>query len=204
MNASKWNERYAEQGYAYGVEPNVFFKEQLELLNPGKLLMPADGEGRNGVYAATLGWEVTSVDLSSSGKNKALKLAEQSGVSITYHIGDLKDLSFEKESFDAIGLIYAHFPAAIKSELHSTLSTYLRPGGMIILEAFSKNHLALREKNPAVGGPRTIDDLFSVDELRKDFQGFEILKLTEELVELNEGKYHIGKSSVVRLLARKR
>src|SRR4051794_3192290 len=104
-----WDDRYKDQVYAYGKEPNLFFKEWLQKFEPGSILMPADGEGRNGVFAAQVGWKVTSVDLSAEGKSKALELAKEHQVTINYIVGDLEQLQFEKESFDAIGLVYAHF-----------------------------------------------------------------------------------------------
>lgn len=100
-----WNERYMDNDFVYGKEPNLFFKEWLQKFEPGYLLMPADGEGRNGVFAAQLGWEVTSFDLTEEGKLKALELAKENKVTIDYIVGDLEELQFNKESFDAIGLI---------------------------------------------------------------------------------------------------
>jgi len=70
---SKWDERYAEPGFAYGAAPNLFFKEWLSKFTPGSILMPADGEGRNGVFAARLGWKVTSFDISVEGKYQSSK-----------------------------------------------------------------------------------------------------------------------------------
>lgn len=199
----KWDERYKDNEFAYGTEPNVFFKEWLPKFNPGSILMPADGEGRNGVFAAQLNWNVTSFDLSAEGQLKALKLAEEKKVSLEYIVGNLDELKFEKESFDAIGLIYAHFSAETKSKLHKKLSEYLKPGGIVIFEAFSKNHSTLKKQNPKVGGPDNIDDLFSKEELLIDFENYEILFLEEEEILLNEGKFHIGKGSVVRFVGRK-
>ena len=112
-------------------------------------------------------------------------------------------VTFENESFDAIGLIYAHFPAEKKSLFHKRLNTYLKPGGIVIFEAFSKNHLQYRAQNPKVGGPRNIEDLFSKEEIKTDFENFEVILLNEEEVQLNEGKYHIGLGSVLRFVGRK-
>jgi SAM-dependent methyltransferase len=196
---TKWDDRYRQPGFAYGKSPNHFFREQLSQLPPGSILMPADGEGRNGVYAATLGWQVTSTDLSTEGQTKALLLAKELHTDLTYLTGDLEDLSFPPASFDAIGLIYAHFLAEKKSPLHRQLNTYLKPGGIIIFEAFSKNHIA----NPQVGGPMEQDVLFSVEEIKNDFLNYEVLVLKEEEIELNEGVYHNGRGRVIRFMGRK-
>lgn len=199
-----WEERYKENEFVYGKEPNLFFKEWLQKFKSGSILMPADGEGRNGVFAAQIGWEVTSFDLSKEGKLKALELAKELNVEINYIVGDLEKLHFENESFDAIGLIYAHFSAEKKSILHQKLNDYLKPGGIIIFEAFSKAHLHYNEQDPKVGGPKDIDMLFSIAEIAADFENYEIELLTAKEIILEEGKYHVGKGSVIRFVGRKK
>lgn len=199
----KWDERYKEQEFAYGKDPNVFFKEWLPKFAPGSILMPADGEGRNGVFAARTGWKVTSFDLSIEGQSKALQLARENDIELEYIVADLDHLQFESGSFDAIGLVYAHFSAEKKSVFHRKLNDYLRPGGIVILEAFSKNHLHFIELDPKVGGPRDIDMLYSIEEITADFANYEMLMLAEEEILLNEGIYHIGKGAVIRFVGRK-
>lgn len=199
-----WDTRYQNPEFAYGKTPNVFFKACLPQFVPGTLLMPADGEGRNGVFAARLGWQVTSVDLSIEGRTKALQLAQENQVTLEYLVGDFEQLEFTKDSFDAIGLIYAHFSAAKKSKLHQKLSDCLKPGGVVILEAFSKSHLPFKKSDPKVGGPADIDMLYSKEEIRADFESYEILKLEEEEILLNEGAYHIGRGSVIRFVGKKK
>ncbi|MBC9912576.1 class I SAM-dependent methyltransferase [Chitinophaga varians] len=200
----KWDERYGEEGFAYGKEPNEFFREWLPKFTPGAILMPADGEGRNGVFAAQQGWQVTSFDQSDAGKTKALQLAAERQVSLNYIVGNLEDLQFEKASFDAMGLIYAHFSGDKKTQFHQQLDTYLKPGGVIIFEAFSKKHLGFKVANPAVGGPQQSDDLYSIEEIATDFGNYDILLLQEEEILLNEGRFHIGKGAVVRFVGRKK
>lgn len=198
-----WDERYTQEGYAYGEKPNVFFREQLEKLNPGTLLLPAEGEGRNAVFAARLGWNVVAFDQSKAGKKKALALAEKNQVHLEYQVGEFASLFFEEASFDAIGLIYAHFPAEVKSAYHQTLRRYLKKGGLVILEAFSKNHPRNQAANPKVGGPKDIEMLFSKSEIESDFTGFEIQMLEEVEIELHEGPFHDGIGSVIRFVGRK-
>jgi 2-polyprenyl-3-methyl-5-hydroxy-6-metoxy-1,4-benzoquinol methylase len=200
----RWNDRYSNSAFAYGEEPNNFFKEQIEKLNPRTVLFPAEGEGRNAVYAAKLGWEVAAFDISEEGKNKALKLAEINDVTIDYKVGALETLNYQPEQFDAIALIYAHFPAEIKSQLHRTLETYLRKDGIIIFEAFSKKHLEYLAINDKVGGPKDIESLFSIEEIKADFPNYEIIQLEEKEIELNEGLFHNGKGSVIRFVGKKK
>ncbi|MFC0426474.1 class I SAM-dependent methyltransferase [Chryseobacterium scophthalmum] len=200
----RWNERYSNDEFAYGTQPNNYLKEQLQKLETGSILFPAEGEGRNGVFAAQLGWNVSAFDISAEGKNKALQLAENNNVEIDYQVGELQNLNFQKEQFDVIALIYAHFPADIKSSIHKMLDTYLRKGGYIIFEAFSKKHLDLVLKNEKVGGPKDIESLFSIDEMKSDFPEYEIIELVETEIELNEGVFHNGTGSVIRFLGKKK
>lgn len=200
----RWNDRYSNEAFAYGEEPNLYLKEQLEKLSPGDILFAAEGEGRNAVFAAKLGWNSSAFDISIEGKNKALQLAESNNVSIDYRVGELETLDFKPNQFDAIALIYAHFPANIKAAYHKTLSQYLKKDGIVIFEAFSKNHLEYIAKNEKVGGPKEIDMLFSIAEIQADFNDFEIIILEEKEIELNEGLFHNGLGSVIRFVGRKK
>lgn len=200
----RWNERYSGHDFAYGTTPNQFFKEEIEKLPIGTILFPAEGEGRNAVFAATLGWHTFAFDISLEGKNKAMRLAESCNVSIDYQVGVLENLNYHAEQFDVIALIYAHFPADIKSRYHKTLSSYLKKDGIIIFEAFSKNHIHYIQKNEKVGGPRDIDQLFSMDEIKSDFDSYHIITLEEKEIELHEGLFHNGIGSVIRFVGRKK
>lgn len=197
---SRWNERYSDEAFAYGEEPNQYLKEELEKLPAGRILFPAEGEGRNAVFAAQLGWDVTAFDISQEGKNKANVLAEKRSVNIDYQVGPLEQLNFETAQFDAIALIYAHFPAKIKSAYHQKLDTLLKKGGTIIFESFSKKHLAYVLADEKVGGPKDIDSLFSIDEIKADFPNYTIIELVEKDIELSEGLYHNGTGSVIRFV----
>lgn len=200
----RWDDRYSNEEFAYGEEPNNFFKEQIEKLNAGTILFPAEGEGRNAVYAAKSGWKAAAFDISEEGKNKALKLDAANNVSIDYQVGELETLNYQAEQFDSIALIYAHFPAEIKSSIHKTLDKYLRQNGIIIFEAFSKKHLEYLALNDKVGGPKDIESLFSIEEIKADFANYEIIQLEETEIKLNEGLFHNGKGSVIRFVGKKK
>ena len=200
----RWDERYSGEEFAYGEEPNNYLKEQLDKLKPETILFPAEGEGRNAVYAAKTGWNVFAFDISEEGKKKALQLAESNNVKIDYQVGELETLYYEENQFDAIGLIYAHFPAAVKSRYHTILNKYLRKGGVVIFEAFSKKHLDYVQKDEKVGGPKDIESLFSIEEIQSDFPDYDFEELTEMEIELNEGLFHNGKGSVIRFVGRKK
>lgn len=200
----KWNQRYSSSDYAYGEEPNLFLEDKLKELEPLKILFAAEGEGRNAVYAASKGWEVAAFDISTEAYKKAIQLAAKKEVSIQYQVGDLFELDFAVGEFDVIALIYAHFPAAIKASYHKQLLSLLKPGGLVVFEAFSKEHIKLKEENPKVGGPSDIDDLFSIAELEADFSTCNFLSLEEVVIDLNEGIYHQGQGSVIRFIAQKK
>lgn len=199
----RWDDRYSNEEFAYGKEPNNYLKEQLEKLKAAKILFPAEGEGRNAVFAARSGWTVSAFDISAEGRNKAIRLAEMNNVTIDYQVGELEELNYNEGQFDAIALIYAHFPALIKSSIHQQLDKYLRRGGVIIFEAFSKKHLEYLAKNDKVGGPRDVESLFSIEEIQADFPDYEIIELEEKEIELNEGIFHNGAGSVIRFVGRK-
>jgi 2-polyprenyl-3-methyl-5-hydroxy-6-metoxy-1,4-benzoquinol methylase len=200
----RWNDRYRQAEYAYGEEPNNYLKEQLGKLTAGSILFPAEGEGRNAVYAAKLGWNVSAFDISIEGKLKAMQLAQKQHVSIDYQVGSLETTSYNQDQFDAIALIYAHFPAELKSHYHSTFDKLLKPQGVIIFEAFSKKNLEYVKVNEKIGGPKDIDVLCSKEEILRDFPKYECIELEEMEVELHEGKYHNGIGAVVRFLGRKK
>lgn len=201
---SKWNERYAQEAYAYGTEPNAFLKEQLAGITPGKILFPAEGEGRNAVYAATLGWDVYAFDGSEEGRKKAMKLAEDRGVSIHYSIDTFESCNYAPESFDAVALIYAHVPADVKDASYSRIMDWLKPGGLILMEAFSKKHVEYKKANSRVGGPDELGMLFSTDEINSYFASVHTELLEETEVTLNEGLFHVGTGSVIRFIAQKK
>lgn len=193
-----WNNRYSRKDFAYGKEPNEFFKQELTKLKPGRILFPAEGEGRNAVFAAKNNWEVHAFDFSLPAKEKALKLANQHNVIIKYDIAGFDEFNAPSQCYDCITMIYVHTPANTRNVYHNNMIDLLRPGGTFILEGFSKEQI-----NNKSGGPKNIDMLFSEEELREDFK--KLSKLNIEIVEaeLNEGKLHKGKASVIRLIGQK-
>ncbi|MDO4682455.1 MAG: class I SAM-dependent methyltransferase [Lautropia sp.] len=199
----KWNSNFQRPEYVYGTQPNEFFQQEIARLHPGRLLLPAEGEGRNAVHAARQGWQVSAFDISTAGREKALKLAAEAGVDVHYQVGELPGLAFEPASFDALALIYAHFLPHLKSGYHRHLASLLRPGGTVIFEAFSKEHLAYRNRDSRVGGPADLASLFSEEEIRQDFQDFEVLTLQAQEITLNEGLFHNGVGAVIRFVGRK-
>ena len=200
----QWDERYSAEEYVYGEVPNEYFHSRFTQFDPGEILFAAEGEGRNAVFAAKCDWKVTAFDQSEEGKRKATKLAEKHKVELDYRVGELPDLGFEPNDFDAIALIYAHFPPEVRSNYHELLLSYLRRDGLVIFEGFSKKHKVYQEKNPKVGGPKDESLLYSMEEIKKDFGSLNFLELYETEVDLKEGKLHDGLGAVIRFVAQKK
>jgi SAM-dependent methyltransferase len=193
-----WDKRYGTEEYAYGKEANAFFSAQLERIVPGQLLLPGEGEGRNAVYAARKGWAVDAFDQSSVGQAKALVLASEISVEINYRVCRMEDFSFKQNHYDAVGLLFFHANPAGRIFLHRKVFESLKPGGVLILEAFHKEQL----KNNT-GGPKSPEMLFDEETLSSDFALFETLLLEKQDIVLNEGPFHQGAASVIRFIGKK-
>jgi 2-polyprenyl-3-methyl-5-hydroxy-6-metoxy-1,4-benzoquinol methylase len=194
-----WDERFSAEEYIYGEEPSEYFRQVIDGIEPGTILIPGAGEGRDAVYAAKLGWEVHAFDQSEAGKNKAMKLAGKHKVTINYVVADAADYDPGKNKFDLIAMVFFHLLPDLRSDFHSKLIQSLNPGGKVLVEAFH-----LRQLNNTSGGPKNPDLLITANQLAQDFKLLEITENRELTVELNEGTHHRGKAEVVRFTGRKR
>ena len=199
-----WDQRYSQPDFVYGKKPNEYLKAKLVDLSSGRILFPAEGEGRNEVFAAKFGWDVFAFDSSIEGKKKADSLALTSGVSIDYRVEGLEQVDYPASYFDAIAFSYTHFPEDKRKLYHKKLSAYLKKGGVLILECFSKNHLKFQKNNPNAGGPKDVDMLFDLEEIKNDFADFDFKEAYETETDLEEGLYHVGTASVIRIFAVKK
>lgn len=199
-----WDERFAEPGFKYGTEPNAFLREQAAALPAGaRVLVPGDGEGRNGVWLATQGHRVLAVDASSVGLAKAQALAAERGIApdaFQTELADLNDWAPTPAAFDAVVLVFCHLPAALRRLAHPRLAEALEPGGLLLLEAFHP-----RQLGRSSGGPKDVDMLYTLADLRADFAG----RLDEQWgwegeVPLDEGPGHQGAGEVTRYVGRRR
>ena len=194
-----WDERYRTPEYIFGDQPcQWLIMNQHRLPKSGTAIALGDGEGRNGVFLAGVGLQVTSVDLSEVGLSKARDLASMRGVMIETVKADLEHFTMTPESQDLIVSIYCHLPEAIRQPLHQRAELALKPGGLFILEAFHQSQL-----NYQSGGPKTTDLLYDLKSLLNDFTSLQILEAFEGLCYLDEGARHSGLGHIVRLVLQK-
>lgn len=197
MEDQFWNTRYVENETVYGTKPNDFFKQFIDTHKPGSILLPAEGEGRNAVYAAKKGWQVDAFDFSEAAQAKAIKFAVANNVHINYWIQDLADFK-SKKTYDAVGLIYVHLPENLRRGFHEEAFRSLKPGGYMVLEAFSKDQLQYES-----GGPRNSALLYSAPMICGDFPFLHLLSCGQKEIDLNEGEFHKGKADVLRMIGQK-
>jgi SAM-dependent methyltransferase len=200
-----WDERYGsleKDKFAYGTEPNDFLKDvlpSLELPQKSRCLMLADGEGRNGVYMASLGHHVVSTDSSAKGLEKAQHLAEMKKVPLETKVADLADYDMGTEEWDCIVGIYCHFPPSIRARVLESIPKALRPGGCFVLECYTPDQLEYK-----TGGPPVAEMMYTSAMLHEFLASHLDIQRNEELVRnVVEGIYHTGKGAVVQFVGRK-
>lgn len=194
-----WDKRYDTDQFVYGSSPNSFLKSELDKLKAGKILLPGEGEGRNAVYAASKGWSVEAFDQSRVASEKALSYAAEKGLEIDYQVSGLEEYLFKSKHFDAVGLIYFHVATPGRILLHSQVFNALKPGGVLILEAFHTSQLG-----NSTGGPPSLELLFKEETLLSDFASLEMIEISQTRVILDEGPFHQGEAEVIRFVGRKK
>ena len=193
-----WDERYASPDYVYGTEPNDFLASVASRIPEGRVLSIADGEGRNGVYLATLGHDVTSVDASAVGLAKAQQLAASRGVYITTTVADLAEYPIAAGAWQGIVSIFCHLPPPLRRMVHADVVRGLAPGGVYVLEGYTLDQL-----RHGTGGPSSADLLLTLEAVRAELAGLEFLHAVELERDVQEGAFHSGRSAVVQVVARK-
>lgn len=192
-----WDERYSSAEYLYGTEANAFLAEHVARVS-GPVLSLSEGEGRNAVFLAKHGLDVLGVDCSAIGLEKAQNLAAAQSVQIRTKLADLAEYSPAENHFGSVVSISAHLPSTIRKRLYPLLEKSLKPGGTLILEAYSEDQL-----NYETGGPKDIDMLMSLDKLSRELPNLE--PILARIIERNviEGTGHSGLASVVQYIAKK-
>jgi len=194
-----WDARYAAEDYLFGTRPNDYLRSQAPRLAPGqRALAVGDGEGRNAVWLARQGLDVTLVDISPVGLEKARRLAREHGCRIETIAADLTQWDWPVDQFDLAVEIFVHVPVAERQAIHRAMAASLKPGGLALVEAFQKGQTARSS-----GGPRTAPLLYDAGALAEDFAGLSTLELLEGTVRLAEGSKHRGLAQVVRYLGQR-
>jgi hypothetical protein len=193
-----WDERYAQDGAFFGEAPLAFLKDNLSLFpKQGKILLPADGDGRNGVFLARQGFDIHSFDGSATGVQKALAAAQHYGVTLKAEISGVEEFAFVPESYDGVIVSYFLLMPDLRRVIHENYVSCLKKGGILLLEGFSREQL-----NYDSGGPKEEEMLYSEEMLRDDFAALDILSLEKRVETLNSGR-HQGEGSIIRMIARK-
>jgi len=193
-----WDERYQGDEYVYGTSANDFLQSHVDRLPMGRILCLAEGEGRNAVFLAERGFDVTAVDQSSVGLAKAKRLATERGIDITTVVADLADFHIEPKAWDGVISIFAHMPVEARRHLHREVVSGLRSGGMFLLEAYPPEQLQY-----GTGGPPTTEMMMDLNGLRVELAGLEFDYAADVVRDIHEGRLHSGQAAVVQVLARK-
>ena len=193
---NKWDERYAQESYLYGIKPNDFLKGNFQQIPRGKILFLAEGEGRNAVFLARQGYEVTAVDSSAVAMKKADRLAQKNDVSITTIVTDLEDFDLGGEQWDGIVSIFCHLPPALRKNVHTRIVKALKKGGVLLAEAYTPDQLKYK-----TGGPPMKELLVDLSILKKELYDLRFVHASEIVREVHEGKLHFGKGAVVQIIA---
>ena len=197
-----WDQRYSSEEYAYGKEANVWLSERVSQINPppnNRALFPADGEGRNAVWAATIGWNSEVFDLSIVGKQKCHLLAQEHAVSVDYDVDDLALREFSQQSYDLIACSWFHTPSEIRKVHMPRMLHSLKSGGHFVMEGYHTSQMPLQS-----GGPKSLDLLFDLDEVLGELTGekapqMHIIHIAVTSTVLDESELHKGQARVVRI-----
>ncbi|MCM1129566.1 MAG: class I SAM-dependent methyltransferase [Alistipes senegalensis] len=199
-NRQVWDARYGREGYVFGMAPNAWLASQAHRFRPGmRVLLPADGEGRNSVWCAERGMEVEAFDLSPVGVEKAARFAKERGVQVRYAVASVEDWDWPEAVYDAVVLIFVNFATpAMRKRLFARCIKALKPGGLLLLQGY-----AVRQLDYGTGGPPSAEKLYTREMLEEAFAGMDILEMQDEDVELAEGKAHCGLSALMSVVAQK-
>lgn len=194
----RWQTRFSVPDYVFGKGPNYFLASCKALLpKSGKALAVADGEGRNGVWLAEQGLDVTSLDFSEAAQQKAAALAKERGVKLTLIHGDVHTWNYPDAAFDVVAEIFTQFSTPPeRAQKWAGMRRALKPGGLLIIQGYTPKQL-----DYGTGGPKERDQLYTRPMLEQAFGDLRDVKITEEEREIHEGTGHGGMSAVIALTA---
>ncbi|SJN55036.1 tellurite resistance protein TehB [Vibrio ruber DSM 16370] len=195
-----WDDRYQVDTYIYGKEPNDFLREsvQHQYLPLGAVLCLADGEGRNSVYLAKCGYDVTAVDLSAVAIEKARLFAAENHVSVNFIQADLNDFDLGLAQWQAVVAVFCHLPPVVRQKLHQSLPKSLKTSGVYLVEGYTPEQLKYK-----TGGPSEAEMMLSRQVLIHELPTLSPWYIEEKEREIYEGVMHRGKSHVVQAIMKK-
>ncbi|NEY91973.1 SAM-dependent methyltransferase [Tabrizicola oligotrophica] len=194
-----WDERYKGKDYLFGTEPAAFVAREAGVLAPGsRVLCLADGEGRNSVHLAGLGHRVTAMEPSGVALDKARALAGARGVVVEFRQSGVETWDWSRPFDAALGVFIQFAPPALRAAIHAGIARAVVPGGLVLLHGYAPRQIA-----NGTGGPRAVENLYTLDQLRADFPGWEVLRAADYDAEIHEGTGHAGRSALVDFIARK-
>lgn len=197
----RWNGRFAAEDYVFGTAPNAFLAAQAAFLAPGmRALCVADGEGRNSVWLARQGLEVTAFDFSPVGIEKARKLARRNGVTVDYRLSDVDAWNWDAPPYDVVAAIFIQFsPPSQRQRTFEGMKRALKPGGLLFLQGYRPEQIEY-----GTGGPKRRENMYTEALLRDGFGELDILHLASHDEVVDEGPGHRGMSALIDLVARRR
>lgn len=193
-----WNQRYGEQGFAYGTEANDFLRQEYHRFKPGgEILCIAEGEGRNALFLAAHSFQVTAMDQSEVGMQKAHLRATKEGLHLSTITADLENFNMGEASWDGIVSIFGNLPTDLRKNVHHKIIQALRPGGYFLLEAYTPDQLTL-----GTGGPKDLNMMMTKTIIKEELAELTPVILQEVRRPIHEGKYHEGESAVIQFIGK--
>jgi SAM-dependent methyltransferase len=169
VDRESWNRRYADRELVWTAQPNRFLAAEAAGLPPGRALDLGAGEGRNAVWLAQQGWQVTAVDFSDAGLAKGERLAAERGVGVSWVVADLLEHVPSPLSFDLVVLLYLHLPAGERRAVHRRAAASVAPGGALLVVGHDSTNIA-----EGYGGPQDPRILFTPEEVAGDLAALQI------------------------------
>ena len=171
MEREDWNRRHGESGQLFGVDPNRFLVAEVDGLAPGRALDLACGAGRNAVWLAEQGWQVTGVDFSDVAIDNARRLAGDRGVAVEWPVADVGEWEPQADAFDLVVVLYLHLPAEERRPIMRRAAAALAGGGTILVVGHHSANIA-----EGTGGPQDPRVLFTAEDLAADLEGLDVEK----------------------------